>query len=197
MATQVRATHKGECQVCGRTQKLPREILAKHGYTVDWGFFNGTCWGAGYLPLERDNSLLAKAIEWAEAQHTAISEKITTLLADEQPTKVWATYYERRGRGYVSMWMDTADIVEAEARSTWSGHWGIPIVSGSRTPEFASLGYKQSGGRSRTAIQAAYEANSKHVERELVPERSRIKSYIAWQERRNRDWELKLLQEVE
>lgn len=29
-------------------------FIAKHGYTVDWGFFNGVCCGAERLPLEQD-----------------------------------------------------------------------------------------------------------------------------------------------
>lgn len=41
-----KATHSGECQCCGRKQKLPKGRLSNHGYTVEWGFFSGTCFGA-------------------------------------------------------------------------------------------------------------------------------------------------------
>jgi hypothetical protein len=31
--------------------------LAKHGYTVEWGFFSGTCMGSGCKPLELEKTL--------------------------------------------------------------------------------------------------------------------------------------------
>lgn len=60
------ATHYGTCQVCGRRQLLPGGKLSKHGYTKQWGFFNGTCWGADHLPFEQDISLIERAIAMAE-----------------------------------------------------------------------------------------------------------------------------------
>lgn len=53
------ATHNGTCQACGRQHavNVKSGLLAKHGYTVDWGFFNGTCQGSDHLPLEHDTAL--------------------------------------------------------------------------------------------------------------------------------------------
>lgn len=53
------ATHNGTCQACGRQHAVNVKSgkLAKHGYTVDWGFFNGTCSGSDNLPLEQDAEL--------------------------------------------------------------------------------------------------------------------------------------------
>lgn len=53
------ATHNGTCQACGRRHAVNVKSgkLAKHGYTVDWGFFNGTCQGSDHLPLEQDTTL--------------------------------------------------------------------------------------------------------------------------------------------
>lgn len=52
-------THTGICQACGRRHAVNPKSgkLAKHGYTVDWGFFNGTCQGSDHLPLEQDTTL--------------------------------------------------------------------------------------------------------------------------------------------
>lgn len=58
-----KATHRGTCQACGRVQCLPSNLLAKHGYTVDWGFFNGTCCGSDRLPLEQDKTLTENIIK--------------------------------------------------------------------------------------------------------------------------------------
>jgi hypothetical protein len=38
-------------------------VLAKHGYTVDWGFFNGVCVGAENKPLELDKALTERIIK--------------------------------------------------------------------------------------------------------------------------------------
>jgi len=49
----MKATQIGTCQICGSTQKLPSGRLAKHGYTVEYGWgFNGVCNGSGRLPFE-------------------------------------------------------------------------------------------------------------------------------------------------
>tara|TARA_Y100001937_G_C7073326_1_gene309414 strand:- start:27 stop:920 length:894 start_codon:yes stop_codon:yes gene_type:complete len=47
-------THKGHCQSCGRVQAVSTDdnSLAKHGYDVKFGFFNGTCSGSDKEPLE-------------------------------------------------------------------------------------------------------------------------------------------------
>jgi glutaredoxin len=47
-------THKGHCQACGRVQAVSTDdnSLAKHGYDVQFGFFNGTCSGSDKEPLE-------------------------------------------------------------------------------------------------------------------------------------------------
>lgn len=50
-----KATHNGTCQVCGRVQAVGVNSgnLAKHGYTVQWNFFSGTCEGADRAPMEK------------------------------------------------------------------------------------------------------------------------------------------------
>ena len=49
----MKATQIGTCQICGSVQKLPNGRLAKHGYTVEYGWgFNGICNGSGKLPFE-------------------------------------------------------------------------------------------------------------------------------------------------
>ena len=49
----MKATQIGTCQICGSVQKLPNGRLAKHGYTVEYGWgFNGVCNGSGRLPFE-------------------------------------------------------------------------------------------------------------------------------------------------
>jgi hypothetical protein len=66
MSRRQQHTHRGHCQACGRVQAIERGpgvdlrlgTIAKHGYTVDWGYFSGTCNGAGHPALEFDRTQL-------------------------------------------------------------------------------------------------------------------------------------------
>jgi len=53
------STHTGICQACGRRQAIHiyGGKIAKHGYTTDYGYFNGVCGGSDELPLELDTTV--------------------------------------------------------------------------------------------------------------------------------------------
>lgn len=51
------ATHRGNCQVCGHQQHVMGETLAKHGYTVKFGYFKGTCRGSHKKPLQVERTI--------------------------------------------------------------------------------------------------------------------------------------------
>tara|TARA_R110002072_G_scaffold218270_1_gene375990 strand:- start:81 stop:935 length:855 start_codon:yes stop_codon:yes gene_type:complete len=57
-------THRGHCQACGRTQAVDvnHNLIAKHGYTVDFGFFNGVCNGSDNAPLQVEKTLTEETI---------------------------------------------------------------------------------------------------------------------------------------
>ena len=63
--TAISATHTGICQLCGKRHMLPGGKLAKHGYTVDYGYFNGTCRGSDELPFEQSKDVAEKALAGA------------------------------------------------------------------------------------------------------------------------------------
>lgn len=58
-------TYLGHCQACGRLQAVHVHTgkIAKHGYTTDYGFFNGTCNGSDHLPMEQDILITNRQIE--------------------------------------------------------------------------------------------------------------------------------------
>ena len=58
----MKATHKGTCQICERVQKLPKEKMSKHGYTIDFGYFQGVCHGASCLPFEESCEILREEL---------------------------------------------------------------------------------------------------------------------------------------
>lgn len=45
---------RGHCPHCTRVQAVVNGGMAHHGYTVDFGYFRGTCTGHGMAPIERD-----------------------------------------------------------------------------------------------------------------------------------------------
>lgn len=82
-------THKGTCQLCGRTHAVNNKTgeIAKHGYTVDYGFFNGTCGGSGILPLQKDREELDLQVKaWEKVANKQLS--ITEADIDSVPVRV-------------------------------------------------------------------------------------------------------------
>ena len=58
-------THRGHCQVCGAQQAVNNKtgMMAKHGYTVESGWFEGECPGSHNLPLEVERTMTDNIIE--------------------------------------------------------------------------------------------------------------------------------------
>lgn len=59
---------RGHCQGCGHLQAATSGVLAHHGYTVEHGYFHGTCYGARELPLEVSRELLDRNLEGVARQ---------------------------------------------------------------------------------------------------------------------------------
>ena len=43
---------RGNCQCCGRDQAVKNGRMAKHGYTVERGWFAGVCSGERFAPMQ-------------------------------------------------------------------------------------------------------------------------------------------------
>ena len=96
-------THTGTCQLCGREHAIHVKTgeIAKHGYTVDYGFFSGTCRGAGYQPLQISREHLDCTIErWEESANFDLAKTAADIA--EVPVNVlvkngaFASYKETR-----------------------------------------------------------------------------------------------------
>ncbi len=79
-----KATHNGTCQVCGRQQARRPNGLAQHGYTVDYGYFQGVCHGSANLPIEESTLLLDSTVATLRANAMRLRtaqtpETVTTL----------------------------------------------------------------------------------------------------------------------
>jgi hypothetical protein len=86
-------THRGHCQLCGAIQAidvLHRGLVAKHGYTVDGGYFNGTCPGSDRPNLHIDRALADEYI--ARARDNAARLRATATAYEvkaDHPHHVW------------------------------------------------------------------------------------------------------------
>ena len=71
---------RGNCQVCGRQHAIVNGLVAKHGYTVEYGWFQGVCVGHTASPVQVDNKVLLASIE-------SIENKIAVLENDIEKVK--------------------------------------------------------------------------------------------------------------
>ncbi len=91
----MKAQFKGTCQCCGGIYKLPGDTLAKHGYTIRWGFFSGTCSGSEKLPYEKDCSLIKEFVAAAENKQHSLIEFKNELMEPATEPKAWFHEYIR------------------------------------------------------------------------------------------------------
>ena len=196
-----KATHKGTCQCCGSVQKLPNGVLSKHGYTVDWGFFNGVCQGAGHKPFEESIDLIDSLIKSAQKEIRKLNKIIKETLASTDTKKVWYHGYRNstwtQKGGY--FWAQREVIeVEDERRGTYfqyvmtedddkpRGLWGKE--AGQYMP-FNTNGH--------TLEDVVKFENAKYVEQVLNRHLNELKKYIKWQKERIKNWEPSELTEID
>jgi hypothetical protein len=104
-------THRGHCQLCGRVQAIDVKtgLVAKHGYTVERGYFSGQCPGSDVMNLHVARDLADKHIATARreaADHTELANRYEQRTA--HPSPVWNGKYrlvfdcvkDTRSRGY-------------------------------------------------------------------------------------------------
>jgi hypothetical protein len=82
-------------------QRLPAGRLAAHGYTTRWGFFEGTCNGAGELPFEVSKDYIETCIDLASNRATAFRALAAEAEANRNPAAVSVNVYlgQRVGGG--------------------------------------------------------------------------------------------------
>ena len=139
----MKATHYGTCQICNSLQKAPGGRLAKHGYDVAYGFFNGVCRGSHELPYEVSNELLVSILAGIKVSIAAYVEepapKRTTpgkftfgyLKAKREASPVWIAEeraeaaWKAKGEQY---WANIRFVPFAEARiAAWAPAALIPV----------------------------------------------------------------------
>jgi len=190
----MKATHKGTCQCCGAMQKLPNGVLSNHGYTVDWGMFNGTCQGAGHKPFEKSTDLIESFINQAKAQIENLNNEISEVSNSTDVKSVWyrkyipATYskqahyvWEKRGL--------LLDKVYSERFTSWK--WdSLPTDT-----KDVNRGKTGVGDHKPNPDDAVKFENEKYTAM-LSKKVQGIEGYIQWQEERISGWTEQPLQEI-
>ena len=177
-----KAIHRGHCQVCGACQKLPGDVLAKHGYTTRCGFFEGVCLGSGHLPFEQDTTLIEDAIFRARVKAETLRAEAERTRSQGDPADCWYHAYfagNRRGEsGY--RWIKTKIDTPTDARVPRLSYWH---PGDSRPARWEQAGYYGTGA----AEVAARYFNGLFAD-DLERQAQNVDTYIAWQEGRIRDW---------
>jgi hypothetical protein len=201
-----KATHQGECQVCGSRQMLPDGLLSIHGYTVEYSFFQGVCYGAKHLPFEQDKSLIEQAILNAKRILKDTVAEIGTLrtgLGQKAWFHVYVTKQTRRGprNQYEWMYLDVITKTDSrEASETYYTHYyqHAPVAN---AVKFNSIREEWNNAHAYDSpefplVETIRQQNAGYIKMELDPTVKRIETYIKWQQDRIKNWSVKPLSPV-
>jgi hypothetical protein len=92
--TERSATHRGCCQICGKSHKVDVKtgLLAEHGYTYkNTGYFTGSCAGSGQLPIN-------VSVDFLKSEYKKIASKFTEFVKAE-PEGIAYTYFTEKLQG--------------------------------------------------------------------------------------------------
>jgi hypothetical protein len=171
----MKSQFNGECQLCGKTQKLPNELLSNHGYTVDWNIFNGICPGSRNQPYEKSCELIKIQIPRVQQQIVELAARIEQI-ASRSGTVGWQKLFEDSR----CQWQE----VEFTLKDCWIGYKAKNIVKNAYA--FAS---------GATAEEFARSSDRTYIDRILTPRLKALREYLEWCEKRVEQWTLQPLRE--
>ena len=188
-----KAEFQGECQVCGHTQKLPNGMLAQHGYTKRWGFFEGTCYGSSNLPFEQSKALVEQAIARAQNQKTSLELQASKRESVNDPTDVVDHCYinslgRHSGYYHCSGKVEQRPSIVIEGRQLYNYYF---VGTFGSTP----VEHKLSLYGDYSLEAAAKQLNQTWANR-LRRQVKEIDDYISWQRQRIQTWKQKPLKPV-
>ena len=180
------ATHFGTCQICGRAQKLPGGKLSKHGYTVQWGFFSGTCPGSDHLPFELSIDLIERFRNNAAEAAVEFRAEAAAHLAGEGDVVMARDLKSPRGERYSRIESVTLSLVTHTVNDysykTVVGHWADGSECGTN---FYSKNVRETEQKLR-ATEAA----------RLIKQAAQREEYVEWQDARVKGWKPSSLKAV-
>lgn len=186
-----KATHTGHCQMCGRKQKLPNGVIAKHGYVVKgYGYFVGTCPGSGHKPYEQTCELLVSMepsiVYSVQSQKDKIAElAIEPYSATDCPVVIYERY-----KGNRVIWTEVREIRHENTYSdgTVRVHYTYEYM---QDGAWKALEFYKTG-----EVLAARYFTDIHVNNVLTPNLKGAQQYLAWCKKKIVDWKLSPLEAV-
>lgn len=80
---------RGNCQCCGREHAIVNGKMAKHGYTVECGWFQGVCIGQHFAPIQVSREQADKLIASVREQVLEMNAKADKVASGElKPTTI-------------------------------------------------------------------------------------------------------------
>lgn len=179
------ATHYGHCQICGSQQKAPEGLIAKHGYTVEFNFFNGICSGSDRKPFEVEKLWAERHIDQVYGDIARLHKMISGLLSEGHADgRVWRNIYIPAHFSYgnnVSSryeWQHVGVVVERHDYE--GGFYFSASVEGERNSHHTSSGVE--------TVAEYLDELERPYRQMLARQIGKLISYISWQEDRCRDW---------
>jgi hypothetical protein len=192
-----KATHYGTCQICGRKHKLPGGVLSKHGYTLEFGFFNGTCNGSGHLPFEQSIDLIEGAIISAKAYAEKTFAEAEAYRTNPSAEGIRREVYIRKPGRYsssTSEWIE--DSISFRTKEYEDGG-GYIVGEWDTQPEHAtSYTEKRAGSYSHDTEAEIIAYERAKWARVLTRRAEEAYSYAEWQTKRINGWEPSDLEEI-
>lgn len=192
-----KATHRGTCQICGSVQLLPGGFLAKHGYTVKWGFFSGVCPGSGRRPFEISTDAIADAIVGVKQGIKNTQAEIAAIEDLNNPvndgTKVWKRIYAQHEYRWVKVSLHgfSIDRTSYSLPTSECSYTTLDPVHNYRTGKTERLSGKIEAYDGAWKMQSQQEwarfLNRKYAA-ELAQNVARRESWLKWQEERVASW---------
>lgn len=91
---------RGICQCCGREQAVTNGRLAKHGYTVEQGWFEGVCSGANYAPMNKDRTRTDFIVASVRAEVVELQKLVAKLESGKAKPTTCQGHWNHQKREY-------------------------------------------------------------------------------------------------
>ena len=185
-----KATHTGTCQCCGAHQKLPNGVLSKHGYTVENGWFNGVCYGAGELPFEQSKDLIEGLIERAAARAVSLRAEAEEYLNNPSNEGIMHHVYVRSSSFGMGKYVWQEDKVLTEMKKFSSSYTTMVAwweSGGEHHPNNSiEVSYSEGTDRNDPAVYIRKARQSWY--NNLIKMAEQAEQYVVWQQGRIKNW---------
>lgn len=184
----MKATHYGECQLCGQQLKLPKGLSSKHTYSVHWTLYVGICPGSKQLPYEQSCELIKSRIPDIENEIEMLKRRKTDLLKPAKSSKCFKEVYVQ-GISVIVEGELIMENMEADNGYKRGQVFFVTEVDGKKIK-------KKISPIQKNLLDVATEINLDTANGDLRRRVERLQKYLEWCNERILKWELKKLKPV-